>query len=88
MSILAYIIFLFKFIRASINKKNHVKAKNENNVDANGFYVAKHKNTTDNIVNRSGGERWIRPSVSFGGKRRASERYVISHYGFQHNAKR
>ena len=35
-----------------------------------------------------GGERWIRPSVPFGGKRRASERYVISHYGFQHDAKR
>lgn len=40
MPILAYIIFLFKFIRASINKKTHVKAKK---VDANGFYVAKHK---------------------------------------------
>ena len=48
----------------------------------------KTKKTTDNIVNRFGGERRIRPSVLFGGKRRASERYVISHYGFQHDAKR
>lgn len=52
------------------------------------FYVAKQKKTTDNIINRFGGERWIRPSVPFGGKRRASERYVISHYNFQHDAKR
>ena len=35
-----------------------------------------------------GGERWIRPSAPFGGKRRASERYVISHYNFQHDVKR
>lgn len=52
------------------------------------FMLQNTKKTTDNIVNRFGGERWIRPTVSFGGKRRASERYVISHYGFQHDAKR
>lgn len=52
------------------------------------FMLQSTKKTTDNIINRSGGERWIRPSVPFGGKRRASERYVISHYSFQHDAKR
>ena len=35
-----------------------------------------------------GGERWIRPTMPFGGKRRASERYVISHYSFQYDVKR
>ena len=52
------------------------------------FMLQKTKKTTDNIVNRSDGERWIRPSVPFGGKRRATEHYVISHYSFQHDAKR
>lgn len=52
------------------------------------FMLQNTKKTTDNIVNRSVGERWIRPTVSFGGKRRASERYVISHYGFQHDPNR
>ena len=88
MPILAYIFFLFKFIRASINKKTHVKAKNENNVDANVFMLQNTKKTTDNIINRFGGERWIRPTEPFDGKRRASERYVNSHYPFQNHAKR
>ena len=52
------------------------------------FMLQNTKKTTGDIVNRFGGERWIRPSVPFGGKRRASERYVISHYSFQHDAKR
>lgn len=52
------------------------------------FMLQNTKKTTDNIINRFGGERWIRPSAPFGGKRRASERYVISHYGFQHDVKR
>ena len=51
-------------------------------------FMLQNKKTTDNIVNRFGGERRIRPYAPFGGKRRASERYVISHYGFQHDVKR
>lgn len=52
------------------------------------FMLQNTKKTTGDILSRFGRERWIRPSVPFGGKRRASERYVISHYGFQHDAKR
>ena len=52
------------------------------------FMLQNTKKTTGNILSRFGRERWIRPTVSFGGKRRASERYVISHYSFQHDVKR
>ncbi len=52
------------------------------------FMLQNTKKTTDNIVNRSCEESRIRPTVPFGGKRRATECYVISHYSFQHDAKR